>query len=130
MASRCDERLRRVQHGKLGSVVRFERIDAHGRAGTWLAIIGVGGAIGVFGSGVIADSQGRQALVHVGSGLPRVISIPLQISTFGLMTPTALMCMVILSVLSNAYLGATIACVHGMVGLKIVRSRRPLLFFI
>jgi len=40
------------------------------------------------------------------------------------------MCMVIPSVLANAYLGATIACVHGMVGLKMRAVSSALLFFI
>lgn len=105
-----------------------------GELGTWLAlIIGVGGAIGVFGSGVIADKLGKNdkrwyMWVAV---CACVISIPLQISTFWVDDPyTALMCMVIPSVLSNAYLGATIASVHGMVGLKMRAVSSALLFFI
>ncbi len=105
-----------------------------GELGTWLAlIIGVGGAIGVFGSGVIADKRGKTdkrwyMWVPV---CACVISIPLQISTFWVDDPyTALMCMVIPSVLSNAYLGATIASVHGMVGLKMRAVSSALLFFI
>ncbi len=105
-----------------------------GELGTWLAlIIGVGGAIGVFGSGVIADKRGKTdkrwyMWVPV---YACVISIPLQISTFWVDDPyTALMCMVIPSVLSNAYLGATIASVHGMVGLKMRAVSSALLFFI
>lgn len=105
-----------------------------GELGTWLAlIIGVGGAIGVFGSGVIADKLGKNdkrwyMWVAV---CACVVSIPLQISTFWVDDPyTALMCMVIPSVLSNAYLGATIASVHGMVGLKMRAVSSALLFFI
>ena len=105
-----------------------------GELGTWLAlIIGVGGAIGVFGSGVNADKLGKNdkrwyMWVAV---CACVISIPLQISTFWVDDPyTALMCMVIPSVLSNAYLGATIASVHGMVGLKMRAVSSALLFFI
>ena len=84
-----------------------------GELGTWLAlIIGLGGAIGVFGSGVIADRLGKNdkrwyMWVAV---CACVISIPLQISTFWVDDPyTALMCMTIPSILANAYLGATIA---------------------
>jgi predicted MFS family arabinose efflux permease len=105
-----------------------------GELGTWLAlIIGVGGAIGVFGSGVTADKLGKNdkrwyMWVAV---CACAISIPLQISTFWVDNAyTALMCMVIPSVLSNAYLGATIACVHGMVGLKMRAVSSALLFFI
>ena len=105
-----------------------------GELGTWLAlIIGVGGAIGVFGSGVIADKRGKTDKRWY-MWVPMcacVISIPLQISTFWVDDPyTALMCMVIPSVLSNAYLGATIASVHGMVGLKMRAVSSALLFFI
>ena len=105
-----------------------------GELGTWLAlIIGVGGAIGVFGSGVIADKLGKtDKRWYMGVAVCAcVISIPLQISTFWVDDPyTALMCMVIPSVLSNAYLGATIASVHGMVGLKMRAVSSALLFFI
>ena len=81
------------------------------------------GAIGVFGSGVIADKLGKTdkrwyMWVAVSAC---VISIPLQISTFWVDDPyKALMCMTIPSILANAYLGATIASVHSMVGLKTV----------
>ena len=46
------------------------------------------------------------------------------------MTYTALMCMTIPSILANAYLGATIASVHSMVGLKMRAVSSALLFFI
>ena len=105
-----------------------------GELGTWLAlIIGVGGAIGVFGGGVIADKLGKtdKRWYMWVAACACVISIPLQISTFWVDDPyTALMCMVIPSVLSNAYLGATIASVHGMVGLKMRAVSSALLFFI
>ena len=105
-----------------------------GELGTWLAlIIGVGGAIGVFGAGVIADKLGKtdKRWYMWVAVCACVISIPLQISTFWVDDPyTALMCMVIPSVLSNAYLGATIASVHGMVGLKMRAVSSALLFFI
>jgi len=105
-----------------------------GELGTWLAlIIGVGGAIGVFGSGVLADKLGKDdkrwyMWVAV---CACAISVPLQFSTFWVDGPyTALLCMVIPSVLANAYLGATIASVHGMVGLKMRAVSSALLFFI
>lgn len=105
-----------------------------GELGTWLAlIIGVGGAIGVFGSGVVADKLGKKdkrwyMWVAV---CACVISIPLQVGVFWVDDPySALMFLIIPAVLSNAYLGATIACVHGMVGLKMRAVSSALLFFI
>ena len=105
-----------------------------GELGTWLAlIIGVGGAIGVFGSGVIADKLGKtdKRWYMWVAVCACVISIPLQISTFWVDDPyTALMCMTIPSILANAYLGPTIASVHSMVGLKMRAVSSALLFFI
>lgn len=105
-----------------------------GELGTWLAlIIGVGGAIGVVGSGVIADKMGKKdkrwyMWVAV---CACAISVPFQIATFLVDSPyAALMCMTIPSILSNAYLGATIASVHSMVGLKMRAVSSALLFFI
>ena len=105
-----------------------------GELGTWLAlIIGVGGAIGVFSSGVLADKLGKRdkrwyMWVAV---CACVISIPFQISLFLVDSPyTALLLLIVPAILSNAYLGATIACVHGMVGLKMRAVSSALLFFI
>jgi MFS family permease len=105
-----------------------------GELGTWLAlIIGVGGAIGVFSSGVLADKLGKRdkrwyMWVAV---FACVISIPFQISLFLVDSPyTALLLLIVPAILSNAYLGATIACVHGMVGLKMRAVSSALLFFI
>ena len=105
-----------------------------GELGTWLAlIIGVGGAIGVFGSGVLADNLGKKdkrwyMWVPVYAA---AISVPFQIATYWVDGPyAALMCMTIPSILANAYLGATIASVHGMVGLRMRAVSSALLFFI
>ncbi|MEC8159369.1 MAG: MFS transporter [Pseudomonadota bacterium] len=105
-----------------------------GELGTWLAlIIGLGGAIGVFGSGVLADNLGKKdkrwyMWVPVYAA---AISIPFQIATYWVDGPyAALMSMMIPSILANAYLGATIACVHGMVGLRMRAVSSALLFFI
>ena len=105
-----------------------------GELGTWLAlIIGLGGAIGVFGSGVLADNLGKKdkrwyMWVPVYAA---AISVPFQIATYWVDGPyAALMCMTIPSILANAYLGATIACVHGMVGLRMRAVSSALLFFI
>ena len=105
-----------------------------GELGTWLAlIIGVGGAIGVFSSGVLADKLGKRdkrwyMWVAV---CACAISIPFQISLFLVDSPyTALLLLIVPAILSNAYLGATIACVHSMVGLKMRAVSSALLFFI
>ncbi|MDG1654196.1 MAG: MFS transporter [Luminiphilus sp.] len=105
-----------------------------GELGTWLAlIIGVGGAIGVFSSGVLADKLGKRdkrwyMWVAV---CACAISIPFQISMFLVDSPyTALLLLIVPAILSNAYLGATIACVHSMVGLKMRAVSSALLFFI
>ena len=105
-----------------------------GELGTWLAlIIGLGGAIGVFGSGVLADNLGKKdkrwyMWVPVYAA---AISVPFQIATYWVDGPyAALMCMTIPSILANAYLGATIASVHGMVGLMMRAVSSALLFFI
>ena len=105
-----------------------------GELGTWLAlIIGVGGAIGVFGSGVLADKLGKKdkrwyMWVAVCAA---AISVPFQIATCWVDGPyAALLCMTIPSILANAYLGPTIASVHSMVGLKMRAVSSALLFFI
>ena len=105
-----------------------------GELGTWLAlIIGLGGAIGVFGSGVLADNLGKKdkrwyMWVPVYAA---AISVPFQIATYWVDGPyAALVSMMIPSILANAYLGATIACVHGMVGLRMRAVSSALLFFI
>jgi predicted MFS family arabinose efflux permease len=105
-----------------------------GELGTWLAlIIGVGGAIGVFGSGVMADKMGKtdKRWYMWVAVCACAISVPFQIATFLVDGPyAALMCMTIPSILANAYLGATIASVHSMVGLKMRAVSSALLFFI
>ncbi|MEC8158783.1 MAG: MFS transporter [Pseudomonadota bacterium] len=105
-----------------------------GELGTWLAlIIGLGGAIGVFGSGVLADNLGKKdkrwyMWVPVYAA---AISVPFQIATYWVDGPyAALICLTIPSILANAYLGATIASVHGMVGLRMRAVSSALLFFI
>ena len=105
-----------------------------GELGTWLAlIIGVGGAAGVFGSGVVADRLGRRD-VRWYMWMPAIacgIAIPFQ---FGVYLATgahvALIMAIVPAVLSNAYLGATIASVHNLVGLRMRALGSAILFFI
>jgi len=105
-----------------------------GELGTWLAlIIGVGGAIGVFGAGVFADHMGKRdkrwyMWVAV---LACVISVPLQFGIFMADSAyVALGFLVIPAMLSNAYLGATLATTHSLVGLKMRALSSAILFFI
>lgn len=105
-----------------------------GELGTWLAmIIGVGGAVGVFGSGVVADNLGRQdQRWYVWTpALASFIAIPLHIAVFASSNPYwAFGCMIIPAVLANAYVGTTVATVHGLVGLKMRALASALLFLI
>jgi predicted MFS family arabinose efflux permease len=105
-----------------------------GELGTWLAmIIGVGGAIGVFGSGVVADKLGRvdQRWYVWTPALAAFIAVPLHVGVF---TSTnaywAFGLMIVPAVLANAYVGTTVATVHGLVGLKMRALASALLFLI
>ncbi len=105
-----------------------------GELGTWLSmIIGVGGAIGVFGSGIIADRMGRKDkrwYVFV-PAIASFISVPLNVGVF-LATGSywSLAFLIIPATLSNVYVGTTIATVHGLVGLKMRALASAVLFLI
>lgn len=105
-----------------------------GELGTWLAlVIGVGGAIGVFGSGVVADRLGKHDKRWY-MWMPAVacaIAFPFQFGIYFATEPYfALVMLIVPAVLSNAYLGATIATVHGLVGLRMRALASAILFFI
>jgi MFS family permease len=106
-----------------------------GELGTWLAlIIGVGGAIGVFGCGVVADRLGRRDGRWY-MWMPAVacaIALPFQFGVYYFATDPyfALTMAIVPAVLSNAYLAATIATVHGLVGLRMRALSSAILFFI
>jgi len=105
-----------------------------GELGTWLAlVIGVGGAIGVFGSGVVADRLGKRDKRWY-MWMPAVacaIAFPFQFGIYFATEPYfALVMLIVPAVLSNAYLGATIATVHGLVGLRMRALASAILFFI
>jgi predicted MFS family arabinose efflux permease len=105
-----------------------------GELGTWLAmILGFGGAVGVFGGGLIADRLAPRdqrwymwlpALAGL-IALPFVVAIYMTESRY-----TALMCMLIPGVLSNVYLGNVIATSHGLVGLRMRAMSSAILFLI
>lgn len=107
---------------------------ATGELGTWLAlIIGVGGAVGVLGGGMLADRLGRRddrwyvwlpALVPL-IALPFAIAVYLMSSAGG-----ALAMMVVPAILSNVYLGTAIATSHRLVGLQMRATASAILFFV
>jgi len=105
-----------------------------GELGTWLALIlGIGGAIGVFGGGLLADRLGKSdkrwymwiAAIAGVLTIPFIISVYLASSAY-----TALMSMIIPGVLSNVYLGNAIATSHNLVGLRMRAMSSAILFFI
>jgi len=105
-----------------------------GELGTWLAMIsGVCGAIGVFAGGLIADKLGTgdkrwYMWVPAAAGL---FSIPFIALTYILEGPYwALGMAVIPGLLSNVYLGNTIAMTHGLVGIRMRALSSAVLFLI
>ncbi len=105
-----------------------------GELGTWLAlIVGVFGAIGVFGGGVLADKFAKKdkrwyAWLPALTGL---ISLPFSIAFFTIDNAyTALLCFVVPSTLANLYLGSVLATTHGLVGLRMRAMASAILFLI
>ncbi|MEH6588609.1 MAG: MFS transporter [Halioglobus sp.] len=105
-----------------------------GELGTWLALIsGLGGAIGVFFGGMLADKLApRDKRWYV--WLPAVtglISVPFAVGVY-LVTGAyaALLLSVIPGLLHNVYLGSTIATTHAMVGLRMRALSSAILFLI
>jgi hypothetical protein len=105
-----------------------------GVLGTWLAlIIGLGGAISVFGGGLLADRLApRDKRWYV--WLPAItgfISVPFMASVYLVDTPIlALSMMIIPGLLFHIYLGNTIATTHGLVGLRMRAMSSAIFFFI
>jgi predicted MFS family arabinose efflux permease len=105
-----------------------------GELGVWLAlIIGVGGAIGVFGGGLLADKLAVKdkrwyawlpALVGL-IALPFIVLFCLAESSYN-----ALYSMIIPSVFANVYLGNVIATTHGLVGLRMRAMSSAILFLV
>ena len=105
-----------------------------GELGTWLALItGLGGAIGVFLGGIVADRLGvkdRRWYMWV-PALAGVISVPFMALTYLADGPyLALAFAVIPGLLHNVYLGSTIATTHSLVGLRMRALSSAILFFI
>tara|TARA_B100000900_G_scaffold338835_1_gene301136 strand:- start:558 stop:1847 length:1290 start_codon:yes stop_codon:yes gene_type:complete len=105
-----------------------------GELGTWLALIlGLGGAIGVFSGGLIAERLARRD-VRWYMWLPTItglICIPFMIANYLVSGAyTALMVSVIPGILFNVYLGNALAMTHGLVGLRMRALASAILFFI
>jgi predicted MFS family arabinose efflux permease len=105
-----------------------------GELGTWLAlIIGLGGAIGVFSGGLLADRLGsRDKRWYVWlPAIVGVLSVPFIAAIYMVDGAYfALSMMIIPSLFSNVYLGNIIATTHSLVGVRMRAMSSALLFFI
>jgi predicted MFS family arabinose efflux permease len=105
-----------------------------GELGTYLSlIIGVGGAIGVFGGGVLADRLARRDKRWYTwlPGVTGLISLPFLAGQFIVDNGyVALAVGIVPAVLFNVYLGITIATTHGLVGLRMRAMSSAILFLI
>jgi len=105
-----------------------------GELGTWLAlIIGVCGAVGVFLGAMLAEKLAvgdKRWYVWLPS-LAGFIFVPFLAAALLADSPyLALSLLVIPGLLSNVYLGCTIATTHGLVGLRMRAMSSAILFFI
>jgi MFS family permease len=105
-----------------------------GELGTWLALImGVCGAIGVFFGGVLADrfsSADKRWYMWLPAlscflSVPFIVPVYLADSAY-----SALLLSILPGLLSNVYVGNTIASTHGLVGLRMRATASAILFFI
>ncbi|REL25117.1 MFS transporter [Thalassotalea euphylliae] len=101
--------------------------------GVWLAmIIGVGGAIGVFGGGVLADKLAKKDVRWYAwlPGIAALLGLPFFI-TFCLTNDkyTALYSLIVPSVMANLFLGCVVATTHSLVGLR-MRAMSSAIFFL
>jgi len=105
-----------------------------GELGTWLSLtIGLGGAVGVFCGGLLADRLGSrdQRWYMWLPALAGFICVPFMVSIY--LAPgayTALMLGIVPGILFNVYLGNTIATTHGLVGLRMRALSSAILFLI
>jgi MFS family permease len=105
-----------------------------GELGTWLALIsGLGGAIGVFCGGMLADRlapRDKRWYVWL-PALAGLISVPFAVCVYLVSGAyAALLLSVIPGLLHNVYLGSTIATTHAMVGLRMRALSSAILFLI
>ncbi len=105
-----------------------------GELGTWLAlIIGLGGAIGVFCGGLLADKlapKDKRWYVWL-PAIAGFISVPFMALVYLVNSPyLALSISIIPGLLFQVYLGNTIATTHGLVGLRMRAMSSAILFLI
>jgi len=105
-----------------------------GELGTWLAMtIGLGGAVGVFCGGLLADRlapRDKRWYVWL-PALTGLICVPFMAAVYLVSNPyVALMMGVVPGVLFNVYLGNTIATTHNLVGLRMRAMSSAILFLI
>ncbi len=105
-----------------------------GELGTWLSLtIGLGGAVGVFCGGLLADRLARRDRRWY-MWLPALtgfICVPFMVAIY--LVPSAyasLLLGIVPGVLFNIYLGNTIATTHGLVGLRMRALSSAILFLI
>ena len=105
-----------------------------GELGTYLALImGLAGAIGVFGGGLVADRLGaRDRRWHM--WLPAItgaVCVPFMVAVYVVDSPyLALALSAVPGLLFNVYLGNTLAITHGLVGLRMRALASAILFFV
>ena len=105
-----------------------------GELGTWLALtIGLGGAVGVFCGGLLADRLARRDKRWY-MWLPALtgfICVPFMIGIYTVASPyTSLLLGIVPGILFNVYLGNTIATTHGLVGLRMRALSSAILFLV
>ena len=105
-----------------------------GELGTWLAMIsGLGGAIGVFLGGIIADrlaTRDQRWYMWV-PAIAGAVSVPFIAFVYIVDGPyLALTLSIVPGLLHNVYLGNTIATTHGLVGLRMRALSSAILFLI
>ncbi len=105
-----------------------------GELGTWLAaIIGIGGAISVFGGGILADrlaTRDRRWYAWL-PGLAGFLIVPFMVAIYQVGNPyTALTLSIIPGLLFQIYLGNTIASTHALVSPRMRATASALLFLI
>ena len=105
-----------------------------GELGTWLSlIIGLGGAVGVFGGGLLADYLAPKDKRWY-TWLPAATGffcVPFMASVYLVANPyLALSLSIVPGLLFNVYLGNTIATTHGLVGLRMRAMSSAILFLI
>jgi|TARA_B110000879_G_scaffold210252_1_gene299900 predicted MFS family arabinose efflux permease len=105
-----------------------------GELGTWLALIsGLGGAIGVFCGGVMADKlflRDKRWYMWL-PAIAGFISVPFMVFIYLVDSPYASLSLAIIpGLLQQVYFGSTIATTHALVGLRMRALSSAILFLI